>query len=268
MRSEPGSVQSVERAIGLLELLAKNRDGVSLSDLAAKSQLNVSTCHHLLATLVKCGYAAKVPGQRTYALGARVLLLGQAFQHQVDLPRRAQPVLDRLSEATGEAVHLAVLQGDAVVTVAKTEARHAVRVDAGAIGAVEAPHATATGKAMLAWLPDDHMKRILDAGGMRRYTPNTITDSAALIEDMRHVRRNGFSIDQEEFQPGVVCVGAAVRDHAGAVIGSISASAPSFRADDAHIARMREAVTAAARELSADYGAPPSSDDPRGSGKP
>ena len=254
VRGEPGSVQSVERAMKLLELLAQSGGASSLTDLAARSQLNISTCHHLLATLLKSGYVAKVPGRRTYALGARVLHLGQAFRRQVDLPQRAQPVLDRLNAATGEAVHLAVLQGDQVVTVAKSEGRHAVRVETGEIGVAEAPHATATGKAMLAWLPEEKTRRILAVSGMAKFTPGTITNADALIEEMRHVRRNGFSLDREEFQPGVVCVGAAVRDHTGAVIGSISASAPAFRASEDHIVRMREAVTAAARDLSAELG--------------
>ncbi len=254
-RADNGGVQSVERALSLLELLAQSGGGTSLTDLSARAGLNISTCHHLLATLMKSGYVAQVPGRRTYALGARVLHLGQAFMRQVDLPRRAQPVLDRLNEVTGEAVHLAVLQGDQVVTVAKSEARQAVRVDAGVIGSAEPPHATATGKAMLAWLPDDQVRRILDVNGLRRFTPNTITDRAALIEDMRHVRRNGFAIDREEFQQGVVCVGAAVRDHSGAVIGSLSASAPAFRASDEHLALIRQAVGHAARELSAEFGA-------------
>lgn len=238
----------------LLDLLAQSGGSTSLTDLATRSQLNISTCHHLLATLLKCGYVAKVQGRRTYVLGARVLHLGQAFMRQVDLPQRAQPVLDRLNAETGEAVHLAVLQGNQVVTVAKSEARQAVRVETGEIGAAEAPHATATGKAMLAWLPEEKTRRILLLGGMARFTPATITDTEALIEDMRHVRRNGFSLDREEFQLGVVCVGAAVRDHAGAVIGSISASAPAFRATEEHLARMRDAVTAAARDLSAELG--------------
>lgn len=254
-RGENGGVQSVDRAIGLLELLAQSGGGTSLTDLSARAGLNISTCHHLLATLMKAGYVAQVPGRRTYVLGARVLHLGQAFLRQVDLPRRAQPVLDRLNAATGEAVHLAVLQGDQVVTVAKSEARQAVRVDTGVIGSAEAPHATATGKAMLAWLPDDQVRRILGANGLARFTPNTIVDRDALIEDMRHIRRNGFAMDREEFQVGVICVGAAVRDHSGAVIGSLSASAPAFRADDAHLAQMRAAVIDAARVLSAEFGA-------------
>jgi IclR family acetate operon transcriptional repressor len=255
-RGETGNVQSVERALMLLEALSASPGGVSLTELAGRSSLNISTCHHLLATMQKRGYVAKVPGKRTYALGARVLQLGQAFMRQVDLPQRAQPVLERLNAATGETVHLAILQGDAVVTVAKLEGRHAVRVDTEAIGSAEAAHATACGKAMLAWLPDDQIKRILAANGMRSYTPSTITDTEALIEELRHVRRNGFAIDREEFQPGVVCVGSAVRDHAGAVIGSISASAPKFRAEEAVLETMRLAVMTAVRELSAEYGAP------------
>jgi IclR family acetate operon transcriptional repressor len=153
-------------------------------------------------------------------------------------------------------VHLAVLQGDAVVTVAKLEGRHAVRVDTDAVGSSEAAHATATGKAMLAWLPEEQIRRILAANGMRRYTPTTITDVETMIEELRLVRRNGYAVDREEFQPGVVCVGSAVRDHAGAVIGSISASAPKFRADESALGVMRDAVVAAVAALSAEYGAP------------
>jgi IclR family acetate operon transcriptional repressor len=264
-RAEPGSVQSVERAIMLLELLSRSAGGTSLTDLSSQAGLNISTSHHLLATLVKLGYVAQVPGRRTYALGARVLGLGQSYMRQVDLPRRAQPVLDRLTAVTGEAVHLAVLQGDRVVTVAKSEGRQAVRVDTGEIGATEAPHATATGKAMLAWLPEDQMSRLLAAGGMTRFTPSTIVDIAVLVEELRLVRRNGFAMDREEQQPGVVGVGAAVRDHTGAVIGALSASAPAFRAGEEQIVRLREAVIEAARLLSAEFGAPapPAADSPR-----
>ena len=118
-----------------------------------------------------------------------------------------------------------------------------------------APHATATGKAMLAWLPEDEIRRIVGLRGLRRFTPNTITDFTALIEELRLVRRHGFAMEREEFQPGVICVGAAIRDHTGAVVGSLSASAPTMRANDAHLERIREEVVSAARTLSADLGA-------------
>ena len=245
--SQSGNVQSVERALKLLELVAQSARGSSLTELASRANLNISTCHHLLATLIKCGYIAKVPGRRTYAVGARVLHLGQAFVRQIDLPRLAEPLLARLNAATGEAVHLTVLQGDRVVTIAKIDARHPVRVDAGEIGSPEAPHATATGKALLVWLPEDHVRRLLAAHGMTRCTPATITSFDALVEEMRSIRRNGHALDLEEFQPGAVGIAAAVRDHAGAVIGAIGIAAPAFRAAEEPLAAMRDAVIDAAR---------------------
>jgi IclR family acetate operon transcriptional repressor len=250
---ERGSVQSVDRALTLLEVLAKSGGGICLTDLAGLTGLNISTCHHLLATLVKWGYVAKVAGRR-YALGARGLHLGQAFLKQVDLPRRAQPLIEQISEGTGETVRLAVLQGDTIITLLKREGRHAVRVDTGALGTSDAPHATATGKAMLAWLPEGEIRRILTVHGMVRFTPNTITDPDAFVKEMQLVRRHGHAMDREEFQPGVVCVGAAVRNHLGAVVGAISASGPTLRATDEHLGRMREGVMAAARALSAEFG--------------
>jgi IclR family acetate operon transcriptional repressor len=132
------SIQSVDRALFLLETIAEAGGEATLTDLANRTGLNISTCHHLLATLIHRGFAAKVPGRRLYALGPRIIYLGHACL-QVDLPRRAQPYLETVNQATGETVHLAALQGDSVVTLSVREARHAVRVDNGKIGKVEAP---------------------------------------------------------------------------------------------------------------------------------
>jgi IclR family acetate operon transcriptional repressor len=253
---ERHSIQSVDRALFLLETIAEAGGEATLTDLATRTGLNISTCHHLLATLIQRGFAAKVPGRRLYALGARIMYLSHACL-QVDLPRRAQPYIEAINRATGETVHLAALQGDQVVTLAVREARHAVRVDTGRIGKLEAPHATSVGKAILAWLPEDEMRRIL-AGGMKRFTDNTITEFPELLEALRIVRRNGYAIDREEHLPGVICVGAAIRDQAGTVIGAISASTPLMRASEEHIAMMRNEITAATRALSAEFGEPSS----------
>ena len=171
---ERHSIQSVDRALFLLETIAEAGGEATLTDLSVRTGLNISTCHHLLATLIQRGFAAKVPGRRLYALGARILYLGHACL-QVDLPRRAQPYLEAINAATGETVHIAALQGDQVVTVARREARHAVRVDSGRIGKIDAPHATSLGKAIMAWLPEDEMQRMV-AHGMKRFTEHTITD--------------------------------------------------------------------------------------------
>ena len=99
---------------------------------------------------------------------------------------------------------------------------------AGFGGNANAAHATATGKAILAWLPPTELDRIVADKGLTAFTPNTITDIEKLGEELRLVRRNGYAIDREEFRPGVICLGAAIRDHAGAVVGSISVSSPAF----------------------------------------
>jgi IclR family acetate operon transcriptional repressor len=249
---ERHSIQSVDRALLLLETIAEAGGEATLTDLSVRTGLNISTCHHLLATLIKRGFAAKVPGRRLYALGSRVHSLSHACL-QVDLPRRAQPYMETINRSTGETVHLATLQGDAVVTVAVRDALHPVRVGTGKIGRQEAPHATSTGKAILAWLPEDEMRRIL-ADGMKRFTEKTITDFPEFVESLRIVRRHGYAIEREEFLPGVICVGAAIRDQAGTVIGSISASTPTMRASEEHIALMSREIVAATRALSAEFG--------------
>ncbi|HEY4141861.1 MAG TPA: IclR family transcriptional regulator [Pseudolabrys sp.] len=255
-KSDRHSIQSVDRALFLLETIAEAGGEATLTELATRTGLNISTCHHLLATLIQRGFAAKVSGRRLYALGSRIIALSHACL-QVDLPRRAQPYLEAINRATGETVHLAGLQGDNVMTLAVREARHAVRVDSGKIGKVEAPHATSVGKAMMAWLPEDEIRRIL-GHNLKRFTDKTITDMPTLLESLRHVRRNGYAIDREEYLPGVVCVGAAIRDQAGTVIGAISASTPAMRATEEHIGLMRDEISAATRALSAEFGDPSS----------
>jgi IclR family acetate operon transcriptional repressor len=250
---ERHNIQSVDRALFLLESIAEAGGETTLTDLSQRTGLNISTCHHLLATLVQRGFAAKVAGKRLYALGPRILHLGQACR-QVDLPRRAQPYLEAVNRATGETVHLSALQGDSILVVAVREARHAVRVESGRVGNVVSPHATSVGKAILAWLPEEEMRRIL-AGGLKRCTENTITDMATFIENLRRVRREGYAIDREEVSAGVICIGAAIRDQAGTVIGGISASTPTQRGTEEHLEMLRREITAAARAISAEFGA-------------
>jgi IclR family acetate operon transcriptional repressor len=245
------SIQSVDRALLLLETIAEMGGEATLTELANRTGLNISTCHHLLATLIKRNFAAKVPGRRLYALGGRLMALSHACL-QVDLPRRAQPYLESINRVTGETVHLAALQGDVISNLAVRDARHAVRVETGKLGKIPAPHAQSIGKAILAWLPEDEVRRIVV--DMKRYTPNTITEIPAFLESLRVVRRSGFAVDQEEYLPGVICIGAAIRDQTGAVVGSISASTPTMRASDDHLAKIREEIGTAARALSAAFG--------------
>lgn len=253
-------IQSVDRALDILEVFTRAKGEMKLGEVAAAAGLNVSTCHHLLTTLLERGYVGQSPRGRTYYLGGRIIELAASRVRQMDLVEIATPELKRLNAETGETVHLAVMLGHDLVTLAKIDSPHAVRVDSGSIGKSNAAHATATGKAILAWLPEPEIARIVAEKGLTRFTPRTIVELPELIEHLRLVRRNGYAVDEEEFQPGVICIGSAIRDHSGAVIGSICCSLPVMRAQPEHLESVKDKVRASARLLSERMGevqAPP-----------
>jgi IclR family transcriptional regulator, acetate operon repressor len=250
---ERHGIQSVDRAITLLETIADAGGEATLTEIAGRAELNISTSHHLLSTLVRRGYVAKVPGRRSYALGGRILEIGYASLRQIDLPQRAERFITRLHETTGEAVHLVALQGDTMVHLARRDAR---TPGPSTISRPDGAHAKASGKAILAWLPEHEARRVTSAQGMIRFTPNTITEWPALKEELRHVRRNNYAMDREEYQPGMICVGSAVRDHQGAVVAAVSASTALTRATDAHIKLICDGVVEAAHALSVQLGEP------------
>lgn len=256
MGRDHGGIQALDRAFLILDVMADAGGEAKLTEIAATAGLNISTCHHLISTLHNWGYVARGPNSRSYVLGSRILHLSAACLRQVDLPRRAQSFVDRLNDQIQEAVQLAIMQGTNLVNVLHREARHAVRVDAGLGGNANAAHAAATGKAILAWLPPTELDRIVADKGLTAFTPNTITDIEALKEELRLTRRRGFSIDREEFRLGVICLGAAIRDHAGAVVGSISVSLPAFRATQDYLDQIKVHLIAVTDELSAELGAP------------
>lgn len=249
-------IQSVDRAIDVLETLARSGSELALNELAREVGLNASTCHHIVATLVARGYVGQNPKGRTYFLGSRLLELASSRVKQFNLVDVAMPELHRLNRQTRESVHLAVMQGHDLTTLAQLDSLETIRVGASAHGKTNAAHATATGKAILAWLPETEIARVIAEQGLTRFTDRTITSIGALMEELRHVRRNGFAFDDEEFEAGVVCVGAAIRDHTGGVIGSISCSMPKIRATAEYLEDIRGPVRDVATRLSERLGGP------------
>ena len=148
MGRDRGSIQALDRAFLILDIIADTGGEAKLTEIAKVAGLNVSTCHHLISTLYDWGYVARGNGNRSYVLGPRILHLSAACLRQVDLPRRAQSYIDRLNEQTRESVQLAIMQDTSLVALVRREARHAVRVDAGIGGKMNAAHATASGKAI------------------------------------------------------------------------------------------------------------------------
>ena len=242
-RQRSGGVQSLERAFGLLELIAAHRRAMSLSELASASGLAPATLHRLARTLVDLGYLRQEPSRR-YALGPRLFLLAESSSTMLNSV--ALPHLAHLVDEIGETTNLAMLDGDQVAYVAQVPGRHAMRMFT-EVGRRVLPHCTAVGKALLAASSDDEVRAILSRTGMPRHTPHTLTEPGKLLTQLRRVRRRGYAVDEGEQEVGVRCVAVAVPGSTIRLAMSVSGPAP--RMSDAVLVHAVPLLQEAARSL-------------------
>lgn len=247
------TVRSVARAIGVLETLAErgSGEGLSVTEIAETCDLSKSAAFAVLHTLRAHGFVADDgAGQsRRYRLGMALSRLGERARDQLSLPDLARPILRELTSTTGLSSRLALLQNDSAVSIDRVDAPSQIRIDL-RMGARELMHSTGVGKAMLAHLPDDDVRRILAASGMPRRTSSTITDVEALLAHIKEVRRTGYAVDDEEDADGIMCVGSAVRDDKGACVGAISVTGLKAGVTPHRIKELGTATRTAAEELS------------------
>jgi len=239
---------AVEKTLAVLEALA---DHTRITDIARVTGLPKSTVHRLLQTMVDRGFAT--PTSDGYLTGPRVLALAGKVLRPMDTVERARPFLRALQESTGCTVHLAVLFGDELVYVDKIEANKPYRM-ASRLGMPLTAHGTAIGKAVLASLSTSELDAFVRRTGLPGRTPRTITSASRLKSQLARVRRSGFALDDEENETGVRCVGAAIRDHAGVVIGGLSASSLAMEHSLAELIALGPRVLQAADEVSAALG--------------
>ncbi len=250
-----GSIQSLERAFGLLEEVARNREGITLSELSKREGLHNSTAFHLLKTMVMLGYIEQSKDSKRYRVGRRLFTLAAGALDEIELVNLATPVLENLTRATGECSHFAVRSGDDIVVLAKTAGTGMFQMVDRA-GVVRPAHCTALGKVLLAALTPAQVDRYLASHELRRLTPKTIVERDALLRELKEVRRSGIGIDDGEFDAEARCVAVPVRDFTGQVTGAIGLSAPiwrlSIQALQEKASQVREAASALSHELGFD----------------
>lgn len=246
-------VQVLDRTFGILEVLAAHGKEVSLVELSRELNLHKSTVHRLVSVLECNGYVDKNPDNGRYRLGLRLFEMGSKAVANLDVRERARPKLERLAFQTNETVHLCVMDRDEVLYIEKVEPDRSVRLST-SVGRRMAPHCTSVGKAMLAHMSEERVLDIVRRKGLAAITPHTITRVEQLREDLDGIRAKGFSIDDEEFELGVRCVAAPIRDWTGQVSAAISISGPTFRITPEHLPALAEAVKAVAAEVSAELG--------------
>ncbi len=241
-----GSVQSVGRSFELLELLADAAGEVTLSELACRSGLPAPTIHRLLRTLAAGGYVRQEASRR-YALGPRLIRLGEAAGRM--LGTWARPHLTHLMNTLGETANLALLDGDQVVYVAQVPSRHAMRMFT-EVGRHVALHCTGVGKALLAQKSDSEVTAILERTGMPAQTPSTITGTAKLLAELEAIRARGYAVDDGEQEIGVRCI--AVTMPGTSTPTAISVSGPAARVTDEVVAEAAPLLQQVAAKLSAE----------------
>jgi len=206
-----------EKVLVVLEALVMDR---RLGDLAVSTGLAKSTVHRILQTMVREDFAT-VDDSGGYLPGPRLTGLAGRVVGRLDALVGADPVLRRLQQSTGATVHLAVLSGDEAIYVRKLEASKPYRM-ASRIGMAIPLHCTSIGKAMLSCAPREYVEALVARTGLARRTPNTLTSIEALQANLDEARERGWAMDDEENETGVVCAGAAVRDHTGRVTAGVS----------------------------------------------
>ena len=218
---------SVTKAFGIVELLATQpAQGSSLSSLSHYLRMPKSTLHRYLTTLVGLGVVER-DGIDRFRLGPKLVELAGSFLSNNDIRAESIPFLEELAAASGETIHLAIPSGDEVVHIAQVESIHTVRMYS-YIGARLPMHATALGKAILAQLPAANLEEFL-SGSLVARTPHTIVSASAMTVELDRVREQGFAIDDEESEPSLRCVGAAILDYSKTTVAAISISGPSNR---------------------------------------
>ena len=241
-------IQVIDRAVALMDALARANGSQSLKQLAPETGLSPSTAFRILAALSAHGLVTRDAASH-YQLGPRLPQWAARAPAAQDLRALARPIMERLRDTLQETVNLTVRQGDEVVYVERAISPRMMRVEQ-VIGSRAPLHVTAVGKLMLG---EDGRAAVTDyarRAGLRPYTINTLDTPAKLLANINQSLARGYALDDEEAELGVGCIGALIRDATGAAVAGLSVSAPRERRQDA----WATLVTGAAAEISAALG--------------
>lgn len=239
--------------LAVLEALSSGGPDASLVHISAQVGLPRSTTHRLLQELVELGYVV-TDGRGAYYSGPAFLsLAGHVLAHR-EFVRYVHPIAVALRDATEYTVHFAIHNGQSAIYLDKVEAKEPYKM-ASRVGMSIPLHCTSIGKAILSTMSNDDVLNLLSGVNLTPRTPNTMTSMSNLLADLALTRHRGFAFDNEENEKGVRCLGAAVHDSLGEVVGGVSVSALTFVLSDDEIAETGAAVQDAASAISSALGA-------------
>jgi IclR family transcriptional regulator, KDG regulon repressor len=252
--SDTGSanVRAVERALQILACFDDEHPERGISEIAQAVQLHKATTHRMVTTLMSFGYIERAQDGQKYRLGLRLAELGYQVIRRLDLRREAAALMNDLAERLGESVDLCVYDRGQALYLEVVQGNHALTI-AAAVGRSLPIHATASGKVLLAYLPEPEREALLGRR-LEAHTQHTITDPQVLRRQLATVRVQGYAVDDEELEVGVRAVSAPVRNREGKVIAAMSIACPASRLTLERTPEVTKELLAAAAAVSARMG--------------
>ena len=247
------AVHSADKLFGILELLSSHGRGLSLADICRNTGLPKATASRMLSALVTHGYVVQDRENRKYRLTMRMFQIGSRVADSNGVLRAARPYLDDLAQRTGETIHLVTRLDNEVVYLYKEDGGAGYVRMASYVGLHNPMYCTGVGKSILAYLPEEELRRIWASSRIQAHTPRTIVRLEDMLEEAARIRRRGYALDMEEHEEGVRCIAAAILDTNGNPIAAISLSAPALRLDDARIAQLVPLVLETAQKIAKAY---------------
>jgi len=242
-------VQTLERALDIIELLSLQKEGLGVTDIGSRLSLHKSTVHRLLSSLGSRGYIEKDNDRSLYRLGLKIVEISSLRLNQLELKTEATVHLRHLAETCARPVHLAILSGCDAVYIEKIEPQTSIRMYS-QIGRRIPVYCSALGKILLSGLDDAALNKTISELKFERFTHTTRENGAILLAEVVEVRKKGWAFDDEEHEEGIRCVAAPIRDYTGKVIAAVSTSGDKRSINPTEKDPVVKAVIAAAATIS------------------
>jgi IclR family acetate operon transcriptional repressor len=247
-----GHIRSLDKAVDIIEMLAAEPRGLSVATIAKALGFNASTTHHLVATLKSRGIIDQDPETRLYRLGFHLVSLVNEFVSEADIYAIGAGPIRELRDASGATAYLTVLQERDIFVVFEATGHHPVQTRRPRLPGQFTLHSIASGKTLLAYLPEEQRKALIDATPLAKFTSNTIATPEELERELAAIRAEGYTLDREEWLLGLACVAAPIFDRHDACVATASVAYPAVQAE--RRAELIELVKATAARISASLG--------------
>ncbi|MTI70448.1 MAG: IclR family transcriptional regulator [Firmicutes bacterium] len=247
------TIQSIDRTVMILNYIAKHNNNVRFIDISNDLNLKKGTLHGILSTLEYNNLLSKDKDTNRYSLGIKLYEFGKIYEEDFSIKKIVRPYLEKLGEKFSETIHLAIESDYEVLYIDRVKSSHSVRM-ASKIGHNDPLYCSAIGKVILANMENERLKYYLENYRLYKRTENTITDKKNLKNELDKIKNDGYSIDNEELEAGLICVASPIKNQSGDLIAVISISGPTSRISKDEFENMESTIIETSKIISESIG--------------